>query len=641
MPPKPKPASTTLTPIADPRLWESVKPALSPWILDAISSFGFSKMTPVQASTIPLFLGNKDVVVEAVTGSGKTLAFLIPTVERLLRSYENRKKNHIGAIIVSPTRELATQIHGVLMSLLAFHGPSAAGEEGTGDADLPRITPLLLLGGNTPPAQDLKTFLQTSPNLVIATPGRLNELLSSPYVHCSTDSFEALVLDEADRLLDLGFKETLTRIIARLPKQRRTGLFSATVSDAVVGSLVRAGLRNPVKVVVKVQSQKEEKRTPASLEMAYILASPAQRLVYLQKILSPASAYLFPSNAIPQKTIVYLSNCASVDYFSSLFPTILPGPNAKAGGYEIVPLHGKQSPNVRQKNFSKFTSSSSPTILLTTDLAARGLDIPEVDLVIQIDAPTDPKVFLHRCGRAGRAGRRGTAVLFLSKGREEGYVDFLHVRKTPVSLLSLEEPTEEEVRAAVEKMRAAVLKDRALHEKGLKAFVSHVRAYSKHQTGSIFRVQDLEWKDLAESFALVAMPKMPELRKEGVEKVDLGVEVDMATYAYKDKAKEKARLQALASDPAPGKPKMSKEELEKKKKKYEAWSEKTEHKEVKEARRDKKRKRREAERLATLPKEEREKEEEWKSLVEEVKRQRTEKERKEETGGEFFKGFDD
>jgi len=393
-----------------------------------------------------------------------------------------------------------------------------------------RVKPLLLLGGNTSPAQDLRNFLEQSPNLLIGTPGRLNELLASQYVHCSTDTFDALVLDEADRLLDLGFKETLTKIISRLPKQRRTGLFSASISDAVVGSLVRAGLRNPIKVVVKVRGENEEKRTPASLEMVYQLATPAQRLIYIRRILSSEGASIFPSSAaISQKTIVYFSNCAAVDYFTSLFPAIL-GENSNT--YTVLPLHGKMNATMRQRNFNKYVNSTSPAILLTTDLAARGLDIPEVDLVIQLDAPTDPKVFLHRCGRAGRAGRKGLAVLFLSPGREEGYIDFLSVRKTPVSPLLLpvplsSPPPHEEITQTVSAMRKIVLKDRALHDKAMKAFVSHVRAHTKHQTASIFRVADLGWKDLAESYALLKMPKMPELKKLGTEKIELGVDVDV------------------------------------------------------------------------------------------------------------------
>ncbi len=126
------------------------------------------------------------------------------------------------------------------------------------------VVPQLLLGGNTSPAQDLANFMKYSPNLLISTPGRLLELLSSPRVHCPQSSFEVLVLDEADRLLDLGFKEDLQKILELLPKQRRTGLFSASVTEAV-DQIVRVGLRNPVKVVVKVKSLdgREDRRTPA------------------------------------------------------------------------------------------------------------------------------------------------------------------------------------------------------------------------------------------------------------------------------------------------------------------------------------------------------------------------------------------
>ena len=161
-------------------------------------------------------------------------------------------------------RELATQIYGVLQSLLSFHGPSAAAmtseddgeptqtEERSPSSVGPKIVSQLLVGGDTSTSQDLSTFLRNSPSLLVATPGRLLELLSSPHVKCPQSSFEVLVLDEADRLLDLGFREDLQKILMRLPKQRRTGLFSASVSEAV-GEIVRVGLRNPVKIAVKVK----------------------------------------------------------------------------------------------------------------------------------------------------------------------------------------------------------------------------------------------------------------------------------------------------------------------------------------------------------------------------------------------------
>ncbi|KAL2371902.1 ATP-dependent rRNA helicase spb4, partial [Blastomyces gilchristii] len=414
------------------RAWDALTPPLSEWILDAISTMGFSRMTPVQASTIPLFMAHKDVVVEAVTGSGKTLSFLIPVVERLLRLESPIKKHHIGAIIISPTRELATQIYNVLLSLLAFHGPSAArlqraGNNNEGDEANPapsypsstlKIVPQLLLGGATTPAQDLSTFLKQSPNVLVSTPGRLLELLSSPHAHCPQSSFEVLVLDEADRLLDLGFKEDLQKILQRLPKQRRTGLFSASVSEAV-DQIIRVGLRNPVKIAVKVKGAGlEEKRTPASLQMTYLLTPPTHKLPAVKKILSTLSP-------TPQRSILYFSTCAAVDYYQHILPSLLPDQ------FTTIPLHGKHPPQVRQKNFTRFAHSVTSCILLTTDVAARGLDIPAVDLVIQIDPPTDPKVFLHRCGRAGRAGRRGLSIIFLHPGREEDYIPFLNVRKTP------------------------------------------------------------------------------------------------------------------------------------------------------------------------------------------------------------------
>ena len=177
-------------------------------------------------------------------------------------------------------RELATQIYQVLLSLLEFHPASAAAiHPPEGDAPRPKssasvlkVIPQLLLGGTTSPAEDLSSFLKRSPNVLVATPGRLLELLSSPHVHCPQSTFEMLVLDEADRLLDLGFKEDLQRILRHLPKQRRTGLFSASISEAV-DQIVRVGLRNPVKIAVKVKggSGAEDKRTPARYVLKYLI----------------------------------------------------------------------------------------------------------------------------------------------------------------------------------------------------------------------------------------------------------------------------------------------------------------------------------------------------------------------------------
>ncbi|KAG9231059.1 ATP-dependent rRNA helicase spb4, partial [Amylocarpus encephaloides] len=612
----------------DPRAWDALTPSLAEWVLDAISAMGFAKMTPVQASTIPLFMGNKDVVVEAVTGSGKTLSFLIPVVEKLLRLEEPLKKHHVGAIIVSPTRELATQIHSVLLSLLAFHQPSAEAlqpleeDEKRRPASALTVLPQLLLGGTTTPAQDLSRFLKNSPNILISTPGRLLELLSSPHVHCPQSSFEVLVLDEADRLLDLGFKDDLQKILGRLPKQRRTGLFSASVSEAV-GEIVRVGLRNPVKIAVKVKSSSgEDKRTPASLQMSYLLTPASHKFPALL-------ALLHKLDPVPQKTIVYLSTCAAVDYFQNILSVLLPSQ------FGLIPLHGKHPPNVRQKNFSKYVSAVKPSILLTTDVAARGLDIPQVDLVVQIDPPSDPKVFLHRCGRAGRAGRRGLSVIFLHPGTEEDYVQFLEIRKTPIQPLQKPEViiTDEDAKQVTARIRREVLADRAHYDKGQRAFVSWVQAYSKHQASSIFQVSALDWTDLGNAWGLIKLPKMPELKKWDGDK-SLGLKINMSEYAYKDKTREKARKLAMEEEKTKPYFEMS-EETRKKRKEREAWSHKHEQQDLKEVRREKKKRKREAERVEKMTPEERAKEEEVRRLVEQVKKKRAEDEKYED-----WEGFD-
>lgn len=610
---------------------------------------GFSRMTPVQASTIPLFMGYKDVVVEAVTGSGKTLAFLIPIVEKLLRLEEPIKKHHVGAIVISPTRELASQIYKVLLSLLEFHEPSASAIKTFEDDNAPRqkrssstlrVIPQLLLGGSTSPAEDLSIFLKRSPNMLVSTPGRLLELLSSPHVHCPQSSFEVLVLDEADRLLDLGFKDDLQNILRRLPKQRRTGLFSASISEAV-DQIVRVGLRNPVKIAVKVKgaSGVEDKRTPASLQMTYLITPPTHKLPALKEILSSVEP-------TPQKSIFFVSTCSGVDYLSSILPPLF------GDEFLLIPLHGKHAANVRQKNFNRFINSATPSILLTTDVASRGLDIPSVDLVVQIDPPSDPKTFIHRCGRAGRAGRKGLSIVLLHSGREEDYIPFLEVRKTPVSLYEKSiSVSEEDATAAIDAARKVVLTDRSLHDKGQKAFVSWVRSYSKHQASSIFRISDLDWEALGKAWGLLKLPKMPELRNFTGDRT-LGVTIDWEKYAYKDKQREKRRREILQEEAESGGADQQQQSNIKKRRLNGsvAWSNNIAKKEQREKRREHKKLRKEKERFEKMTNEEKQKILETERMVEEIRKkneqQRLQKraaakaEAKDSGGEDEFQGFD-
>ncbi|KAI0161363.1 ATP-dependent rRNA helicase SPB4, partial [Xylariaceae sp. FL1272] len=606
----------------DPRAWNALD-EFPPWALDAVTSMGFARATPVQSSVWPLWgTGNKDVVVEAVTGSGKTLAFLIPLVHRILRLEEATKRNHVAAIVVAPTRELSQQIYATLKSLITFHSASAellpylSGEEKRPATTDPVIVPQLLSGGKgsaSTPAQDVSFFLRHSPNVIISTPGRLVELLSSPHVHCTQSTFEALVLDEADRLLDLGFKSDLQSILSRLPKQRRTGLFSASVSEAV-SEIIRVGLRNPVKISVKVKTRSgeeiREQKTPASLQMTYIMCPPQKKfpnLIHLLNKLEPR----------PLRSIVFLSTCAAVDYFAHILPSLLPE------GFCLVPLHGKQDAKIRGKNVTKFLNTTEPSVLLTTDVAARGLDFPQVDLVLQIDPPTDAKTFLHRCGRAGRAGRKGLSVVFLEP-HEETYIPFLDVRKTPITPFQQFDVSvqDEEANETTGRIRKMVMKDRSLYDKAQKGFVSWVRSYSKHTASSIFRIADVDWEDLGNAWGLLRLPKMPEAKKFQGDR-SFGVTMDWDSFEYLNKDREsrrKAALQAEAPDPSEAEAHQAK-----RKRNAEAWSGKHEQEETRSARREKKQKKREAERKGKMTDEEKTREMDLAQLLATLRKQNQEK----------------
>lgn len=600
----------------------------------------------MQASTIPLFVGHKDVVVEAVTGSGKTLAFLIPLVERILRLEEATKKHHVAAIVVAPTRELAIQIHNVLTSLLAFHGPSFAAmkackrilqydpedevlteDEATEvfPPNTPKVLSQLLLGGGDSSAQDLSKFLKTSPNVLVSTPGRLLEILSSPYVHAPQSSFEVLVLDEADRLLDLGFKDDLTKILGLLPKQRRTGLFSASVSEAV-DQIIRVGLRNPVRIAVKVKGLNgvQDKKTPASLKMTYLVTPACQKMLALRNILQQIDPR-------PLRTIVYFSTCAAVDYFQHLLPSVLPE------DMTLVPLHGKHPSNVREKNFKKFVNSASPAVLITTDVAARGLDVPNVDLVIQVDPPSDPKVFIHRCGRAGRAGRKGLSIVFLQPGSEQDYLAFLEVRKTPLE--ELKEPLvsidDEAAADLTRELHKIVSQDRAIHDKAQKAFVSWVRSYSKHQASSIFRITDLDWNDLAQGWALLRFPKMPEAKKYDRSLIQLP-STDWDDYSYKDKKREQQRKEAMQTKESTRTESVPQQEGDKKRTIAGAWSEKAEQKADREVKRSKREAKRNYVRGTKMTEAERMQEMETRKMIEQIRAQQLAS----QGGSDDFEGFD-
>ncbi|KDN40792.1 DEAD-domain-containing protein, partial [Tilletiaria anomala UBC 951] len=582
---------------------------LCPWLQEYIQEdLGFRQMTPVQASTIPLFLSHKDVIVEAITGSGKTLAYLVPIVELLTRKWETdwrgkhsdneaqgssdhgaifqtprdrRRDRHVGALIVAPTHELAAQIHQVLEK------DAQAAESGELDhssifsGPAPLRAQLVVGGSSIKPQRDYQRFKDNIPDVLVGTPGRLEELLKQPGVN--TKGFEMLIMDEADRLLDLGFMPTLTSILDHLPRQRRTGLFSATMTDAMA-ELARLGLRNPSRIVVKVEKKvqqkdgairkevvTEDRRIPATLQNYYLISRPENKMAQLVRLLR-YETQTFSGG----KMIVYFSTCAQVNYFHKILSDC-----SQLIGIQLYTLHGKQTPSRRRATFKAFVSSigmksnlaaGSASVLLCTDVAARGLDLPDVDCVIQYDPPTDPSSFNHRIGRTARAGRKGRAIVLLHQGREEEYADFLRVRKVPLQeypyLLcnaasnsgiapgTEPEGLDQEARKLEATLRKTVMTDRQLFDLGALAFVSYVRAYGKHEAAYIFRTKELSLEGVARSFALLRLPRMPERKANATGGTDGGqaiasigfedAKIDMSAYAYRDAAKEKQRLDEIA-----------------------------------------------------------------------------------------------
>ncbi|XP_030316324.1 ATP-dependent RNA helicase DDX55 [Calypte anna] len=491
--------------------WESLPVALSPGVLQALRDLGFTRMTPVQSATIPLFMSNKDVAAEAVTGSGKTLAFVIPILEILLRREEKLKKMQVGAIIITPTRELAIQIEEVL-SHFTKH--------------FPRFSQILLIGGRNP-MEDVEKFKEQGGNIIVATPGRLEDLFRRKAdgldLASCVKSLDVLVLDEADRLLDMGFEASLNTILDFLPKQRRTGLFSATQTQEVE-NLVRAGLRNPVRIAVKEKgvAASNTQKTPTRLENYYMICKADEKFNQLVHFLRQHRQ---------EKHLVFFSTCACVEYYGKALESLIKQ-------VKIMSIHGKMK-HKRNKIFTEFRKLPGG-ILACTDVMARGIDIPEVHWVLQYDPPSSASAFVHRCGRTARIGKGGSALVFLLP-MEESYINFLSInQKCPMQ----EMKPQTNVSDLLPKLKSMALADRAVFEKGMKAFVSYVQAYAKHECNLIFRIKDLDFASLAKGFALLKMPRMPELRGKCFPDFT-PVAVNTDSISFKDKNREKQRQKQL------------------------------------------------------------------------------------------------
>lgn len=429
----------------------------------ALADMGFTTMTPVQTKAIPPLLAGKDVLGAARTGSGKTLAFLIPAVE-LLHRMKFKPRNGTGIIIVSPTRELALQIFGVAKDLMAHHSQTFG----------------IVIGGANRRAEAEK--LEKGVNLIVATPGRLLDHLENTKGFVFRN-LKALVIDEADRILEIGFEEEMKKIIKILPNDdRQSMLFSATQTTKVQ-DLARISLRpGPLHVDV---DKEEATSTVSTLSQGYVVCSSDRRFLLL---------FTFLKKNLKKKIIVFFSSCNSVKYHGELLNYI---------DVPVLDLHGKQKQQKRTNTFFEFINAESG-ILLCTDVAARGLDIPRVDWIIQFDPPDDPRDYIHRVGRTARAGKVGKSLMFLLES-ELGFLRYLKEAKVPLNEFTFPTDRIANVQSQLEKL---LQKNYFLHQSARDGFRSYLQAYASYSLKKIFDINALDLAKVGKAFGFAVPPRV-------------------------------------------------------------------------------------------------------------------------------------
>ncbi|KAH0507523.1 ATP-dependent RNA helicase DDX18 [Microtus ochrogaster] len=437
--------------------------------LKAIEEMGFKRMTEIQHKSIRPLLEGRDLAA-AKTGSGKTLAFLIPVIELIVK-LKFMPRNGTGVLILSPTRELAMQTFGVLKELMTHHVHTYG----------------LIMGGSNRSAEEQK--LTNGINIVVATPGRLlDHMQNTPGFMYK--NLQCLVIDEADRILDVGFEEELKQIIKLLPGldyfcvvsvRRQTMLFSATQTRKVE-DLARISLKKEP-LYVGVDDDKEV-ATVDGLEQGYVVCPSEKRFLLL---------FTFLKKNRKKKVMVFFSSCMSGKYHYELLNYIdLP----------VLAIHGRQKQNKRTTTFFQFCNADSG-ILLCTDVAARGLDIPEVDWIVQYDPPDDPKEYIHRVGRTARGlNGRGHALLIL-RPEELGFLRYLKQSKVPLNQFDFSWSKVSDIQSQLEKL---IAKNYFLHKSAQEAYESYIRAYDSHSLKQIFDVNNLNLPQVALSFGFKVPP---------------------------------------------------------------------------------------------------------------------------------------
>ncbi|KAL8653557.1 MAG: hypothetical protein Q9226_003802 [Calogaya cf. arnoldii] len=423
----------------------------------------FKTLTDIQQKAVPLALRGSDILGAAKTGSGKTLAFLIPVLENLYRR-KWTELDGLGALILCPTRELAIQIFEVLRKIGRYHTFSAG----------------LVIGGKS--LQEERERLGRM-NILVCTPGRMLQHMDQTAAF-EIDNLQMLVLDEADRILDMGFQSTVDAIVEHLPKGRQTLLFSATQTKKV-SDLARLSLRDPEYVSVH---EAATSATPSTLQQNYIVTPLPEKLDTL---------WSFIKSNLKSKILVFLSSGKQVRFVYESFRHMQPG-------IPLLHLHGRQKQTARLDITTNFSRTKN-SCLFATDVVARGLDFPAVDWVVQLDCPEDAETYIHRVGRTARFERDGRAVLFLLPTEEEGMLKRLERKKVAVEKINVRQKRQQSIQSQLQNM---CFKDPELKYLGQKAFISYVKSIHLQKDKEVFKLDQLPLEEYSTSLGLPGAPRV-------------------------------------------------------------------------------------------------------------------------------------
>ena len=344
-----------------------------PTVLRGLEAMSFEEPTPVQDQTIPPLLAGKDVIVQAQTGTGKTAAYGVPIVQLV-----DSQQRVVQALVLSPTRELAMQVAEAINEIGKFHGVSA----------------VPVYGGQSYPHQRLS--LKQGAQVVVATPGRLLDLLSRRTVNLS--AVKVVVIDEADAMLAMGFIEDVEKILQSTPAARQTALFSATMRREIL-ALAGKHMRAPERIIL---TKPRALTVPTVTQSYYVVPRPFKADALLRIL----------DTAAPKLALVF---CATKQMAADLATSL------KSHGYQAEALHGDMN-QVQRESVMAASRKGRVEILVATDVAARGLDVPEITHVVNFDIPSEPDRYVHRIGRTARAGRDGEAITIISPQ------EFYHLR---------------------------------------------------------------------------------------------------------------------------------------------------------------------------------------------------------------------